>query len=150
MAVEGILLFIEAVQKSNIHGAHIDTAVRPREQVGHAAVIGVEVGCQNIPARRVGFQFPEALFKRLPADRSAEARIDQQIGILSTDKIAVQFFQRISREDDPDPVNILIYFFYHFLPLLFCLFFNSGKNISLTSHKVYLTRKTEHVEVKKM
>ena len=93
--------------------AHVNMSAHTRKQIRHTRMIGVKVGQQHITARRIGTEFFQPLFKRFPALIASEARIYQQIGIFTADKIAVKLFKRIFRQRYAYPVYIFCHLLNH-------------------------------------
>ena len=98
----------------------IDAAAFSDKKICQTAVVGVQMCKQDVPAVRVRAQLGQSGFECYAAGIPAEAGIDQQIRLLSADKVAVQLFSGVSRRRNTDTVNISEDFFYHKQSFLRC------------------------------
>ena len=86
------LLHMKLLQQPEIDPAYANMPLRSREKVRHPAVVGMQVRDQDIPPGRIRSQLPQPRLQRLPAGRPSKSRVDQQVGMLPADEIAVQLF----------------------------------------------------------
>ena len=71
------------------------------------------MGHQHVPAAGVAAQLLQPRLQGLPAGRPAKAGVDEQVGVLTPDKITVELPEWIARKGHSDPIDILLQFFDH-------------------------------------